>query len=117
MPKTLVRKLLVLALLIFAVVSWQWLDERDPTSDTETAQVSALSNETNYFLEDFSIESVSVDNATRVRIQGDSLASFLDTGESRVSNPRVGIEGADEQSWQGEASSGLLSPRLRSADP
>ncbi len=109
MPKTLIRKLLVLALLVIAVLSWQWLDERAPSSDRQTAEVSALSNETSYFLEEFKIESVSADSATRIQIQGDVLASFLDTGESKVTNPRVGIAGADQQSWQGEASSGLLS--------
>jgi len=109
MPKTLVRKLLVLALLVIAVVSWQWLDERAQNGDREAAEVSPLSNETNYFLEGFDIESVSGDSDTRIRIQGDVLASFLDTGESRVSNPRVGIDGANNQSWRGEASNGVLS--------
>jgi lipopolysaccharide export system protein LptC len=109
MPKTLVRKLLVLALLVIAVVSWQWLDERSPGEESQAAAVSPLSNETNYFLQGFDIESVSSDSDTRIRIQGDVLASFLDSGESRVSNPRVGIDGANNQTWQGEASSGVLS--------
>jgi len=107
MPRTLIRKLLVLLLLVLSVVSWQWLYEREPEVQQAPQPVSSLRNKTDYFLEQFSIQSA--DPKQTMRLSGDTLAHYTETGLSSVTSPQIRLADTGDRFWQGSARSGSLS--------
>lgn len=110
MPRKLANALLILALLIFAVVSWQWLDDQDPAETVAQSAVPMAENQTDYTLEDFTITNVNNAKGQVYRLQGKSLAHFVNGTDSIIDTPVVQMSGADNQQWSGSADSGFLSP-------
>lgn len=109
MPRKLANALLILFLLIVAVVSWQWLDDRESPEQTAQSTVTMAENETDYTLEDFVITNVNNSNGQVYKLSGESLAHFVNGSPSVINSPTVQMSGEEEQNWSGAARIGYLS--------
>ena len=116
MPVKLGRALLVFALLVVAVVSWQWIDDREVTQQTESGSIEMAENESDYYLEAFEITNVhnrkSADGSNTGRqltITGDSLSHHFRDGNSTLDNPLVTLRTEDGDYWLASASKGNVS--------
>ena len=109
MPKTLGRSLLIFALMVIAVWSWQWLENTPSTGTSNDNTLQMAETETDYYLQDFRI--VSVDNAAGqvYQLSGQSLSHHSDNGNSSISQPVIKVFGANQMHWQGSAQHGDIS--------
>ena len=118
MPSTLSKSLLTFALLVIAVVSWQWIDERDvqPRADSNTIQM--VETRSDYYLENFEIVNIAnsgnptTDGKTigsYLKITGQSLSHHYIEGYSLINNPTVHLRSSDGGQWQASASNGTVS--------
>lgn len=110
MPRKFANTLLILALLIVAVVSWQWLDDRDSTAPATENSVDMAINETDYTLEDFIITNVNNNKGQVYQLSGKSLSHYVNGNNSVIDQPSVQMTGQNRQSWSGDANTGYLSP-------
>lgn len=110
MPRKLANALLILFLLVFAVASWQWLDDRDATEQALQSSVPMAENETDYTLEDFTITNVNNNKGQVYQLRGKSLAHFVNGSNSIIDSPTVTMSADDNQQWSGDARIGYLSP-------
>lgn len=122
MPSKLSRGLLIFALLIVAVVSWQWIDEREIEPAAANNTLEMAETQSDYYLENFEIKNISnkSDRSTnanntitpadrRLNIKGQSLSHHHIDGYSIIENPRVSLQSTDNGQWQARASSGTVS--------
>jgi LPS export ABC transporter protein LptC len=109
MPRKLANALLILFLLIVAVVSWQWLDDRAPDQELAQLTVPMAENETDYTLEDFTITNVNNAKGQVYQLRGRSLAHFVNGSASVIDSPSIQMTGDDNQRWSGDAHAGYLS--------
>lgn len=109
MPRNLANALLILLLLIFAVASWQWLEERDPQQPSAQSTITMTENETDYTLENFLITNVNNTKGQVYQLSGKSLSHFINGSDSIIDQPSVQMSGANQQQWTGNASFGYLS--------
>jgi len=114
MPKKLSTAILLLLLLIVAVVSWQWVDERNVDPAVQNAPIEMAENQSDYYLEEFEILNVSNEdssaNAARnVKITGKSLSHHYIEGYSLIEKPQVVLLTADKEYWQANAARGTVS--------
>ena len=109
MPRKFANTLLILALLIVAVVSWQWLDDRDSTAPATENSVDMAVNETDYTLEDFVITNVNNNNGQVYQLRGKLLSHFVNDNNSVIDKPSLQMTGQNRQSWTGNATTGYLS--------
>ncbi|MEM7259809.1 MAG: LPS export ABC transporter periplasmic protein LptC [Pseudomonadota bacterium] len=110
MPRKLANALLIFLLLVVAVVSWQWIDERDSAESVAETTVPMAENETDYTLEDFVITNVNNSNGQVYQLRGKSLAHFVNDSNSVIDSPSITMSGENRQQWTGDARIGLLSP-------
>lgn len=108
MPRKLANALLILVLLIVAVVSWQWLDDRENNISSQSATVAMAENETDYTLQDFVITNVNAQGKV-YRLSGNSLSHFVNGNPSVIERPQVQMQGRGGQIWSGNAIAGYLS--------
>lgn len=99
--------------MVFAIWSWQWLENTRPASDNNENTLQMAETETDYYLQDFRI--VNVDNAAGqvYQLSGRSLSHHSKDGNSSISQPLVKVFGANETHWQGSAQHGDISPDFR----
>ena len=109
MPRKFANTLLILALLIVAVVSWQWLDDRDSTAPATENSVDMAVNQTDYTLEDFVITNVNNNKGQVYQLSGKSLSHFVNDNNSVIDQPSLQMTGQNSQSWSGNATTGYLS--------
>lgn len=116
MPVKLGRALLVFSLLVVAVVSWQWIDDRDVQQQTEPGSIEMAENESDYYLKEFEITNVSNPSGTvqgnagrQVTIMGDSLSHHFRDGNSTLDNPSVELRTEDGDYWLASAKKGNVS--------
>lgn len=110
MPRKLANALLILFLLVVAVVSWQWIDERDNVEAAAETTVPMAENETDYTLEDFVITNVNNTKGQVYQLSGKSLAHFVNDSNSVIDSPSITMTGANRHQWNGDARIGFLSP-------
>jgi len=110
MPHNLANAILILILLIVAVVSWQWLEDRDADETTGPSTIAMAENETDYTLEDFVITNVNNTKGQVYQLSGKSLSHFVNGSDSIIDSPSVNISGDRNQRWSGSAKVGYLSP-------
>lgn len=113
MPKTLGRSLWIFALLVFAIWSWQWLENTPPSGDSNDNTLQMAETETDYYLQDFRI--VNVDNAAGqvYQLSGQSLSHHSNDGNSSISQPLIKVFGTNQTHWQGSAQRGDISADFR----
>ena len=109
MPHKFANTLLIFFLLIVAVVSWQWLDDRDSAEPATENTVAMAINETDYTLEDFVITNVNNSKGQVYKLSGKSLSHFVNGRSSIIDQPTVQMSGQDQQVWSGHARTGYLS--------
>lgn len=109
MPRKFANTLLILFLLVVAVVSWQWLDDRDRSELAPESTVAMAINETDYTLEDFVITNVSNTKGQVYKLSGKSLSHFVNGSDSIIDQPSVQMSGQEQQVWSGNARTGYLS--------
>ncbi|OED40660.1 LPS export ABC transporter periplasmic protein LptC [Chromatiales bacterium (ex Bugula neritina AB1)] len=108
MPKTLFRTLWVFALMVFAALSWQWLEDGRTSIDPAENTVAMAKNQTDYYLEDFNIVNVDNHQGHVYELHGKTLSHYYNGGNSTVEQPIVRVYGAQQQHWQGSADSGEI---------
>lgn len=124
MPTTLSRSLLIFALLVFAVVSWQWIDDRDAEPQTANDPIQMAETQSDYYLENFEIINISNKTNTapittenqpglpadrQLKITGQTLSHHFIEGYSEIQNPIVSLRSKDNGQWHARASSGTVS--------
>lgn len=130
MPSKLSRSLLIFALLVVAVVSWQWIDERGPETTLASDPLEMAQTQSDYYLENFEITNISnktnvaLENNTpentietragmpadrQLTIAGKSLSHHYIDGNSTINSPIVKLRSADNGQWSARASSGVVS--------
>jgi len=113
MPKTLGRSLWIFALLVFAVWSWQWLENTPPAGNSGDSTLRMAETETDYYLQDFLITNVDNTSGQVYQLTGQSLSHHSNNGNSSISRPVVKVFGANKTHWQGSAQHGDISPDFR----
>jgi len=58
MPSKLGKSLLTFALLVIAVISWQWIDDREVETQVQNKTIEMVENQSDYYLEDFEIVNI-----------------------------------------------------------
>lgn len=109
MPKRLANTFLIFALMVIAVLSWQWLDDDGVTTSTSDNPIQMAQNETDYYLEDFKITNVNNDKGQIYELSGTSLSHYFDQGNSSIERPIVRVFSNENDYWTGEAENGDLS--------
>lgn len=109
MPKRLANTFLIFALMVIAVLSWQWLDDDTVTLSTTDNPIQMAQNETDYYLEDFNITNVNNDKGQVYELSGTSLSHYFEKGNSTIEQPIVRVFSNENDYWTGEAKSGNLS--------
>ena len=131
MPSKLAPVLLIFALLVIAVVSWQWIDDREAQPEAKTNRIEMAETQSDYYLEDFEIINISnktgasaVDNPApdttvehnagmpadrQLMIAGQSLSHHFIEGYSIIKNPIVKLRSIDDGQWHARASLGTVS--------
>lgn len=111
MPQQLANTFLIFALLVIAVLSWQWLDE-DNTVPATTSEhpLEMVANQTDYYLQGFKITNVNTSKGQVYELSGKTLSHFLETGNSLIVDPLVRFYRTDNDYWIGSANEGDLSP-------
>lgn len=113
MPRTLGRTLWIFALLIFAVWSWQWVENAPSTGETTDSALRMAETESDYYLQDFRIVNVDNTSGQVYQISGQSLSHHSGDGGSSISQPLIKVFGANQKHWQGNAQRGDISPDFR----
>jgi len=114
----------VFILLVIAVVSWQWIDDRNVTTQTD-APINMAASQSDYYLEDFEI--INISNASgaisdagnandsadrksrRLKLTGKSLSHNHIEGVSTLDNPVVVMRNENDDYWLASARSGNVS--------
>ncbi len=134
MPSKLGKSLLIFALLVIAVISWQWIDDREVEPQATSNTIDMAENQSDYYLEDFEIINVankrnspengsqgngslgnrstgdgSTADSTYLKITGQSLSHHFIEGYSLIDNPTVHLRSADGSQWQASALNGTVS--------
>lgn len=109
MPKRLANTFLIFALLVIAVLSWQWLDEDTAVTTAQDNPVEMAANQTDYYLQDFKITNVNNDKGQVYELSGKTLSHFFETGNSLITDPLVRFYRDDNDYWIGSANKGDLS--------
>ncbi len=131
MPSKLGRGLLIFVLLVIAVASWQWIDERDIEQPAASNRIEMAETQSDYYLENFEIKNISnkSDNSEsangssnqsateyhsmpadrQLNITGQSLSHHYIEGYSVIENPTVNLRSTDNGQWNARASSGTVS--------
>ena len=99
MPSKIGTSLLIFALLVIAVISWQWIDDRDVETQVQNNAIEMVETQSDYYLEDFEIVNIansrnsSTDGNTTagryLKITGQSLSHHFIEGYSLINNPTV----------------------------
>lgn len=113
MPKTLGRSFWILALLVVAIGSWQWLENRPAAGNNADSTLRMAETESDYYLQDFHITNVDNDSGRVYELTGQSLSHHSDTGNSSISQPAIKVFGKNKTHWQGSAQHGDISPDFR----
>ena len=119
MPSKIGTSLLIFALLVIAVISWQWIDDRDVETQVQNNAIEMVETQSDYYLEDFEIVNIanshnsSTDGNTTagryLKITGQSLSHHFIEGYSLINNPTVHLRSTDGSQWQASASNGTIS--------
>lgn len=109
MPRTLANTLLIFTLLVFAVLSWQWLDEDTVAGVDEQNTIQMAKNETDYYLQGFRITNVNNTKGQVYELSGNTLSHYFESGRSLIEEPSVQIYSNDNDYWTGRARAGNLS--------
>jgi len=121
MPPKLGKSLLIFALLVIAVVSWQWIDDRDTEPTVQSNTIEMVETQSDYYLEDFEIvnvanshDSASSDSNSKItgrylKITGQSLSHHHIEGYSLIERPMVQLRSPDGSQWQASALNGTVS--------
>ena len=109
MPKRLANTFLIFALLVIAVLSWQWLDEDTNTATTADDTIQMAQNETDYYLEGFNITNVNNDKGQVYELSGRTLSHYFEKGNSKIEYPIVRVFSNKNDFWTGQANTGNLS--------
>lgn len=121
MPSKLSRGLLIFALLVIAVLSWQWIDDRDVEPQANTDTIEMAETQSDYYLEDFEIINIANSASSpgisgknppagrHLRITGTSLSHHHIEGYSIIQSPTVRLRSADDVRWQARAATGTIS--------
>ena len=114
MPANFGRGLLVFALMVFAVVSWQWINDRQVQPQTPDNPVTMAETQSDYYLEDFQIVNVSNpqtqgNSGRRLEVTGESLTHHFLLGHSIIENPSVQLHSQSDDAWNAQARQGTVS--------
>jgi len=115
MPSKLSRALLIFALMVIAVVSWQWIDDRNVSSQTAPGSIEMAENQSDYYLRNFEIINISNGGAgnaqqrRRLKVTGKTLSHHYIEGYSVLDNPTVLLETESDEYWLASARSGRIS--------
>jgi len=121
MPSKLSRGVLIFALLVVAVLSWQWIDDRDVQPQATTGTIEMAETQSDYYLEDFEIINVanstsspSVNNENtpagrHLKLTGATLSHHHTEGYSIIQSPTVRLRSADDAQWHARAATGTIS--------
>ena len=109
MPKRLANTFLIFALLVIAVLSWQWLEEDTAVTTSQNNPVEMAANQTDYYLEGFKITNVNNEKGQVYELSGKTLSHFFETGNSLITEPQVRFFRDDSDYWIGSANKGGLS--------
>ena len=109
MPKTLGRSLLIFALMVLAVWSWQWLENSPATTSSSDNTLRMAETESDYYLQDFRIVTVNDTTGEVFQLSGQSLSHHSVNGNSSITQPVVTVYGANQTHWQGSAQHGDIS--------
>lgn len=112
MPKTLASSFLIFALLVIAVLSWQWLDDDAVTTSSSENPIQMAQNQTDYYLENFKITNINNDKGQIYELSGNSLSHFIEKGNSAIEYPVMQVFSNDDDYWTGKAQRGNLSADL-----
>jgi len=113
MPSTLFRGIWIFLLLVAAVASWVWMEDRNVDPAPVAQRIEMAENQSDYYLEDFEIVNVSNQpgNATSryFQISGQSLSHHYPEGHSTIESPTVNLRNAEDDIWQAQAAQGRIS--------
>ncbi len=119
MPSKLGKSLLTFVLLVIAVISWQWIEDRNVEPLVQNNTIEMVENQSDYYLEDFEIINVAVKQnsstngnntaGTYLKITGQSLSHHFIEGYSLINSPTVHLRSADGSQWQASALNGTIS--------
>jgi len=114
MPSKLGTSLLIFALLVIAVISWQWSDDREVETQAQNNPIKMVETQSDYYLEDFEIINIansrnSTTDGRYLKITGQSLSHHFIEGYSLINNPTVHLRSTDGGQWQASALNGTIS--------
>jgi len=114
MPSKLGTSLLIFALLVIAVISWQWSDDREVETQAQNNPIKMVETQSDYYLEDFEIVNIansrnSTTDGRYLKITGQSLSHHFIEGYSLINNPTVHLRSTDGGQWQASALNGTIS--------
>ncbi len=127
MPSSLLRAILIFALLVVAVVSWQWIEDHETEPQVDNNRIEMVERQSDYYLEGFEIINVSNNSVTaasdnaivtgtqagrQVTITGQSLSHHYSDGYSVIEYPVVRLNSAGEGQWHAKARTGTVSPNF-----
>ena len=138
MPSKLSSILLIFTLLVIAVVSWQWIDDRGTPPEASNSRIEMVETQSDYYLENFEIINISnntgtsaADNPTpgttvehnagmpadrHLTIAGQSLSHHYIEGYSVIKFPVVKLLTIDDGQWNARASLGTVSANFDMLD-
>ena len=116
MPTKLGRGIWIFTLLAIAVLSWQWIDDRNVETLTEADTIEMAENQSDYYLEDFEIVNITnpagnsdSEQGRYLRMVGKSLSHHYLEGYSGIEKPSVLLRTDNNEEWQADALNGRVS--------
>jgi len=113
MPSTLFRGIWIFLLLVVAVASWVWMEDRNVQPAPESQKIEMAENQSDYYLEDFEIVNVSNQpgsvSSRYFQISGKSLSHHYPEGHSTIESPTVNLRNTEDDIWWAQAAQGRIS--------
>lgn len=117
MPAKLGRGIWIFTLLVIAVLSWQWVDDRDVEPEPTQNTIDMAANQSDYYLEDFEIINIgkrqssgdTTGTGRYLKLTGKSLSHHFIEGYSGIENPSVQLRSNENELWQANAQRGRVS--------
>jgi len=113
MPSTLFRGIWIFLLLVLAVASWVWMEDRNMQPAPESQRIEMAENQSDYYLEDFEIVNVSNQpgntGSRYFQISGESLSHHYPEGHSTIDSPKVNLRNSEDDIWRAAAAKGRIS--------
>ncbi len=100
----LIRTLAILALIVFAIASIEWVDPPSKNDDRATTNMAAL--KADYFLEEFKTIRYNISGNPEYVLTGDSLLHYPTTNASELTAPKIELNRRKQATWLLESATG-----------